>query len=81
MHQLVDLHRHHSHLIYRPILPHIFCTQSLNLLIQMLPQHRPPTIHLQLQRTQTQLMLTTPTALQILLKRIHALMNFLMLPQ
>jgi hypothetical protein len=47
----------------------------------MRPKDRPPTVHLFLHLAQTQFVLTAPTALQILLKAIHALMNLLMLPQ
>lgn len=72
-------HRQPPHLVLRPELPHILRPQFMHLLIQMLPQHLPKSIHHRLQLPKPQFSLPSPTLRDIRLELLQPVVDLFVL--
>jgi hypothetical protein len=72
-------HRQPPHLLRRPKPPHILRPQLMHLLIQMLPQHLPKSIHHGLQLSKPQLALPSPALRDIRLELLQPVVDLFVL--
>lgn len=73
------LHWHHSHLLERPVLPHILRTERLHLFIKVIPQHVTPCLHAFAKLFASEVTTAFPTLRQILLELIETFVDLLVL--